>query len=202
MLSTSKYLVIGASQEEYLIDGETIKSGFIQVMNLEQTNDGVIKGYQPMRINLKNSALRIEDFSDAPGIYEIERRRTPKKKLGERGYNLIPIRANLLKKIKFPEREEILLIGAKMIKMEQWKGLVTYLIDPMGEMESLSEKGKAYGYLAIEETFEHWNFNNLQFIPGWYEAEFKSVRDTKGQEMERIADMNPIEQLNMADLAA
>jgi hypothetical protein len=206
-----KYLVIGAKLDIYNIDGESNPVGFVQMINLENNNDdGVIQGYQPVRVNLKNSAITIGDFKEAPGIYEIETKRVPNtrstrsEKYGKqnpKGFKHIPYKATCLKKITFPNREEMLVLGSRQSKTDNWRGITAYLLDTVSPIEPETDDGKAFGLYIVEETFENWSFRNLPYVPGWYEPEFKSVRDSKGEELERIVGLEPVEQFTIGDLA-
>lgn len=200
-----KYLCFYAGDYHNEFNGKTVTRKTIHAINLENRNDEkTSKGFQKIEIDIKKSLVTLEDFPELPGVYNIELGRTaPSGK--EKGSVKVAAKANLDKAFSFPNRpDQVLVLGAKWVDGNlddgtPWKGISIDLVDP-NMINQNDENLSSRGIYVLSEAIENFTFNQLKNLPGWYRAEYKTIRNRKKQEQDRITNLIFVEEFKIEQL--
>lgn len=203
-----RYLITYADFAEYDIDGKKIQTSTLQGINLtDKIDSNLAKGYQSVKFNLLQTPLNLANFPELPGIYEMKVSRRPAGKK-TKGFIRVPVEAKLLRGLNLKphgqEPDALIVMGAKFSRVQQdggkvWSGLSVYLLDPNARAES-TDNVQAFGIYCVDESLENIQITGLQACPGWYVPLFRTTRDSKGQELERLAGLRFLSELKMEEL--
>lgn len=184
----------------------------LQAINLENRNDEpqILKGFQCITFNLKRSQVSGAVFDQLPGIYDIQLASIPAaKQRGRAGKGKVSIikTAKLEKACNLPNRQDqILILGARGIKDGKnpetgklWRGITLDMVDTTMELLN-DEQYQSRGVYVTPESIEGLSLNQCPSLPGWYKPQWGIIRNTKGEELERLLGITFVEEFKMEHL--